>query len=99
MWGDLGREREGRDGKLHLSAYHIPGTLQDTLYTLAKSLPISSHLLSKVFHFNRGSVTTDGIMPQASPCQSIQACPGGERWREDKHNVQGEGTLKLNFTK
>lgn len=42
MWDDLGREREGRDRKLYLSAYDMSGSLQDTLYTLAKSLSLSS---------------------------------------------------------
>lgn len=79
MWGEWGRQREGKDRKVHLSAYCMPGTLQDTLCIIQK---LANLLFSPTqgFPFSRGSVTTNGIM-QESPGQLI---PGILKlWRED----------------
>ena len=57
MWGDLGRQREGRGRKVHLSAYYMPGTLQDNLCIIQK---LANLLFSPTqgFPFSRSSVTT-----------------------------------------
>ena len=61
MWGDLGRQREERDRKVQLTAYYMPGTLQDTLL-ISQKLANLLFLPTQDFPFNRGSVTTNGIM-------------------------------------
>lgn len=81
MGGDLGRQREGRDRKVHLSAYYMPGTLQDTSCIIQK---LANLLFSPTldFPFSRGSVTTNDIMLREAPGQLI---PGILKlWREDK---------------
>lgn len=91
MWGDLGRQREGRDRKVHLTAYYMPSTLQDTLLISQKLANL--FLPTQDFSFNRGSVTTNGIMLQVSPCQLIPGMP--KWWRED--NAMSKGMVPLTF--
>ena len=67
----IGQDRQGvtweekeKEGIRSYIYSHMPGTLQDTLYTLAKSLPIASPFLSKIYHLVRQCVPSDGIMPE-----------------------------------